>query len=386
MDWQLQVFAFFGAVAAILAVGWTLDSGMDANPQLKGRLGLWLQQNVAKELKAWLQSANKIFLYAFDKMYGGRFSIAEQTAWAGLFLSPVGLAFMAIMQGADGTSLGETADVLLFAIILAFVYASVWLTSKGLRSRNLVIILVGIFCTIFGAIVSGTMGVPIAGVVSGIFSFRDVVTALIGLFAGVGGFVLISLIVRVPKIPVHPLKALFWSLVFVCAVGVIARDAGRAFVMAIYADPKVLGFVAFNVFADGVSLLETRWVLQKGATASLKMLAALVVLDLIGSGLIYLILPTILWPQIQEFWEAVRFTGETPWLGILFWTTFSTSFLFYLFVAAALLARPLTAGLSLFGWLSQPFGLETHPVRCLAVAMAVVVTVGFLVGGLVQAV
>ncbi len=32
----------------------------------------------------------------------------------------------------------------------------------------------------------------------------------------------------------------------------------RSFVNAIYADPKVLAFVAFNVFADGVSLLETR--------------------------------------------------------------------------------------------------------------------------------
>ena len=146
----------------------------------------------------------------------------------------------------------------------------------------------------------------------------------------------------------------------------------------------MLAFVAFNVFADGVSLLETRWVLHRGTTASLGMLFGLVILDLVASAVIYLMLPTILWPQILEFWDAVRFQGERPWLGILFWTTFSTSFLFYLFVVAALLVRPLAAELSLFGWLSTPFGLEAHPIRCLAVAMAVVVTLGFLAGGVVQ--
>jgi len=105
----------------------------------------------------------------------------------------------------------------------------------------------------------------------------------------------------------------------------------------------------------------------------------------VASAAIYLVLPTILWPQILEFGDAMLFRGNRPWLRILFWTTFSTSFMFYLFVAAALLVRPLTRGLGLFDMLSGQSDLQANPVWCLAVAMAVVVTVLFLAGGIIQA-
>jgi hypothetical protein len=103
----------------------------------------------------------------------------------------------------------------------------------------------------------------------------------------------------------------------------------------------------------------------------------LLVLDFVLSGVIYLVLPLALWPQILEFWDAWRFQGEQPWLGLLFWTTFSTSFVFYAFVLAALLVRPLRAVAIGFGWIGKLFKLEEHPVRCLSVAMALVVTVIF---------
>jgi hypothetical protein len=53
-------------------------------------------------------------------------------------------------------------------------------------------------------------------------------------------------------------------------------------------------------------------------------------------------------------------------------------------VAAALMVRLLAWGFSWFGWLSRPFNLEAHPVKCLAVAMALVVTVLFSVVGIIQ--
>lgn len=147
---------------------------------------------------------------------------------------------------------------------------------------------------------------------------------------------------------------------------------------------EVLGFMIFNVFADGVSLVQTRLVLQRSVETEIWQLLGLLVLDLVLSALIFLFLPIVLW-QIPVFLEAALFRGDRPWLGILFWTTFSTSVLFYLFVVAALLIRPLAALAKLFGGLFSPFNLEAHPVRCLAIAMALVVTVGFIAGGVVQA-
>jgi len=171
-------------------------------------------------------------------------------------------------------------------------------------------------------------------------------------------------------------RAVASSLVFIILVGLIKMDASVSFTEAISTDIKAFAFVAFNLFADGVSLLETRWVLQRGANAGVAMLLALLLLDLVLSAIIFLILPTILW-EVPAFLEAALFRGDRPWLGILFWTTFSTSVMFYVFVLAALLLRPIH-------WLTRlvykRFDVEAEPVIGLAVAMALVVTVGFAAG------
>ena len=59
-------------VAAIITVGWSLDSGMDANPELKARLGQWLRQNVVNEPKVWVRAINQRFLELFDLLFGAR--------------------------------------------------------------------------------------------------------------------------------------------------------------------------------------------------------------------------------------------------------------------------------------------------------------------------
>ncbi|HIM79051.1 MAG TPA: hypothetical protein EYM54_03005 [Dehalococcoidia bacterium] len=429
-------------MTGIITVGWLLDSGMDANPAFKVRLSQWLRQNVAKEPKAWLHSTNQTFLQWFDKIYSGSSSRLELAVWIGLFLSPVTLAFQRVGFGIGSL---QAAELLIVAILVAFAYAAI--AFGAIVTDNIGAVFACIFGVIVGGIFAGLFGVSggaVGGVIfgvifSGVFGvggfiggaiiemgIRDqtnrwAITGLVlgliigGIFGAVGGAIIVGgidagivgtvifgsifggifggivAVFGVDELGdrestggINPLKAMLWSEAFLCVIGCLVQDTGRSFVNAIYADPKVLAFVAFNVFADGVSLLETRWVLQRGATGSLKVLAGLVVLDLVASGLIYLILPTILWPQLLEFWDAVRFQGERPWLGILFWTTFSTSVLFYLFVAAALMVRPLAWGFSWFGWLSRPFDLEAHPVKCLAVAMALVVTVLFSVVGIIQ--
>ena len=55
-----------------------------------------------------------------------------------------------------------------------------------------------------------------------------------------------------------------------------------------------------------------------------------------AAAAIFLFLPLVLW-EIPEFWQAARFQGDRPWLGILFWSTFSTSAVLYFFVASVFL-------------------------------------------------
>ena len=389
MYWQLQLFALFAAVAAILTVGYFLDLMMKTDS--KDYLGKFLRKTVDKTPESWLQLASGKFSEGFDKIYGGSSSNLELVIWLGLVLSPLTLALTRI-PFVSGASKPE--DLLIIAMLGAFGYVLIGYVTLVVGNAGamigialwgryvnaigtLAVVFIGIFIAIiFGVIFGGIYG----GTIGGKFS---IVTGVI--FGGIAGGIIIALAVKVWRIPIHPLKAMFWSVVFACIFGLIAWDTGKAFVIEIYTDPKVLAFVAFNFFADGVSLLETRWVLCRGSSASLGMLASLVIFDLVASAAIYLVLPTILWPQILEIGDAMLFRGNRPWLRILFWTTFSTSFMFYLFVAAALLVRPLTRGLGLFDMLSGQFDLQANPVWCLAVAMAVVVTVLFLAGGIIQA-
>jgi hypothetical protein len=143
------------------------------------------------------------------------------------------------------------------------------------------------------------------------------------------------------RISVHPLKALASSLVFIIVVSLIAslirEDAVSSLLDTINQQGiKVLAFVALNIFADAISLLETRWVLQRGSSATAVQLLGLLALDLLASTAIFLFLPAIV-GEITTFGDAVFLRGDRPWLGILFWSTFGTSVVFYLFVTAVFL-------------------------------------------------
>ena len=88
------------------------------------------------------------------------------------------------------------------------------------------------------------------------------------------------------------------------------------------------------------------------------------------------ILPTTMW-ELPTFWDAIVFRGDRPWLGVLFWTTLSTSALFYLFVLAAALTGPLSRVSRAVRLKLDP---ESEPVLALTAALVIGVTVAFLLG------
>ena len=107
----------------------------------------------------------------------------------------------------------------------------------------------------------------------------------------------------------------------------------------------------------------------------------MLLLDLILSAAIFLVIPTILW-ELPQFWEAIRFAGPRPWLGILFWTTFSTSVMFYWFVVAVLLVLPMVALINALSGLK--FDLSGRPIRCISFAMSIEVAGLFIIGVIVS--
>ena len=136
-------------------------------------------------------------------------------------------------------------------------------------------------------------------------------------------------------------------------------------------DVKILAFVAFNMFAGGVSILETRWVLRLGSSATVIQLLGVLALDLAASAAIFLFLPAVT-GEITTFWDAVFLRGDRPWLGVLFWSTFGTSALFYLFLTAVFLlllpGHALATGFR--GVIGSFLSIEERPFTSLACALS----------------
>lgn len=131
---------------------------------------------------------------------------------------------------------------------------------------------------------------------------------------------------------VHPGRAMVTSVVFIIIFSGLFDGARISFQKDILTvGYGLLLFPLFNIFADTVSLYETRWILTRSKGLKVILLIPALVLDLFLSGLIYLILPILVGQEMNIMLQGVMFNGPDPWIGILFWSTFTTSAIYYLF-------------------------------------------------------
>lgn len=384
--------AYIGVVGLIISAGAFLRGGV-LSDELRNLLGSYLSRS---DKRAWTLAISNSFLYVFDRVYRGQDTLVSRALWFGLILSMVILALARIIFLAAGDVDLSSTDYLILAIVIAFgmglmsaVYTLVsnhiprgryyrisrisLMVLASLSSIGLVII----FAQQLLSLPWGKSGLPnpsIAGLM---------LIAYVASFAGLF-FISVPTSYSLSRLPINPLKAMLSSLCFVVIVGLASLDSTNAFFRTVQTQGwQMLSFIAFNIFADGISLLETRWVLQKGGHASVTSLLGWLTLDIILSAAIFLILPLVLWPEILSFGDAVLFKGERPWLGILFWSTFSTSVLFYLFVIAVLIFRVTDAVIRV---LRIPIDIQREPVTAISLAMVSLVTVGFLFGVLLAAI
>lgn len=114
-------------------------------------------------------------------------------------------------------------------------------------------------------------------------------------------------------------------------------------------------------------------------------LMAWLVVDLVLSAVIFLFLPLVLW-EAPDFLEAAVFEGDRPWLGIFFWTTFSTSVMFYLFFTVGLILILESWFIKIIRPVARFLDVETHPFSCIGVALVMLVIVAEVLRAIVKAV
>ena len=397
MQQWLTGFALVGCIGAFLQIGRNFDKEDDPKiSALKAQFGRWLAGQGTGDLTAEVQQTSQAFFAVFDRIFGGRSTLVERGIWTGLLFSPAMLLLIRVtLLVAPSEALAQTTDLLFLSIIMAILFTSFAILGILLDSFTsgaafgFVAILVGIvFATLVGGINGGTnhrLGAPrpYGGLAGGLgeplVDILGIVSLGVGVALGAAGM---RLMIRIP-FPVHPVKALASSLGFMVLVGLLRWDDAQGFLNAAGdSGLKSLSIVAFNMFADGVSLLETRWVIQRAGQATIPRLAALLLFDLVASAAIFLTLPLLL-GELPDFLRGALFQGERPWLGIFFWTTFSTSFIFYGFVAAVFLFVVPKHGVArAFQRVVGSFvTLEERPFTAVAMAMSLVVLGAAIVGG-----
>jgi hypothetical protein len=195
--------------------------------------------------------------------------------------------------------------------------------------------------------------------------------------AGLGGFVGAAQILG-PRLVAagSPIRIFVYSLFFIGFLALLRPDAALSFVDSLRVEgPRVLVFLAFTVFADSVSYLKTRSLLRLVLNAGTWKVPMLLALDLVLSVVIFLFLPLVL-GLIPEFLEGAMFRGRHPWVGILFWSSFATSAVFYVFVLGSLMVRPL----SYAPRFAKHLAIEARPVFVLAVALGAAFTAIYVAG------
>ena len=380
--------ACIGTCAAFLAIGNMLDKQLKADA--KNSFASKLAIAVRPDPVHWMQAMSAAFLILFDRIYGWRRSVINKMLWQVIILCYGIFVIARLILWGFGLPVPDT-ELILTASIYTAIGAILLLQSlrgftslteaveQGIAARSIVnrALVVSLLCGMV-LLVMIVLGAWLTILNMGPATRHAIALSMGAAFA-------LALVVPVAIVPdrahpVNPLRAVLSSFAFMFIIGLIASDSTTSFVEGILEGRVlIISFVAFNVFADAISLVETRWILVRSQRVGLLAIFGLLMFDILLSGGIYLILPVIANQDLTVLTEALAFRGTMPWMGILFWTTFSTSAVFYLFVMSVLVCKVFTPILRL---LHRWIDIDEHPVGTVACAMAIVASAGFLLFGL----
>lgn len=175
---------------------------------------------------------------------------------------------------------------------------------------------------------------------------------------------------------ISPIRTIITSLIAIGLLTLLFKEAAYSFI----ADFEQFGWLVLiylflNIFADSFSILETHYVLQVASLGTPKRFPGILTLDLLASGFIFLIIP-LMAGNLNIFLAAIWFKGDSPWLGILFWSTFSTSACFYLY----LISFYVLATLHRYSIIDEKhLPITTKPFWSLGFVMMITFTIAYII-------
>lgn len=388
--WASLAASWATVVALCLSAGGYVDQRLAESD--KQYLVDLLETTLPPHPPNWYQRTNESFQMIFDRIYGSRGTFVGEMTFTIIIMIYIATILVGLISTVTGQSTSQPRFVLanLLGLVSIFVIISKllqmiisWPTEVGrpgqpmgtVSLKRSIILIVGASFLIIIIIVIGN------NFITAYFESGYLLVAL----ALIGAIVCVELGLHFRKalyersLSVSPARVIASSLFFITILGLYKPIAGTAFIITVRR-MGLLGaaFITYNVLADTISLVETRWILRESQTVPLPQLPLFLASDLILSAGIYLALPVALGQSLTEFLQAMHFTGPRPWLGILFWSTFSTSAIFYLFVAAVVIVQlllPISRPVKRIG---EAIQYESHPTFFIFIIASFIITAIFL--------
>lgn len=130
---------------------------------------------------------------------------------------------------------------------------------------------------------------------------------------------------------ISPLRVILSSVFFIILFSLLKKELVTPFLASYDLFSAFSMYLLLNILTDSISILETRYMLDKALSGSSQKLILFLFLDIVASCLIYILIPTIN-RDFSLFLDAIFFKGDMAWVGIFFWSSMFTSLFFYLYV------------------------------------------------------
>ena len=333
----------------------------------------WLNRVGKRSFSDALSSCSRMFLRTFDHIYARRESTFASDVWfwlTSMFVVSLTMVPFCRLFGLQALS---------FPIVLALgAITGFWLSLIPIPPKTMRWLPVGLRAGLLCILVVPFRILVLKVHQQPFFSLRELYFyGYVGLLLASAGLLFFRL--RSVLMWVSPFRAMLTSIAVMLLIGLLKWDMVRAFTADINLYGwSIAGYLLLNVCVDSFSLLETRFVLKLASLGSFVRFFGVIIFDILASATIFLAIP-IASGNFGVFLEAILFQGDRPWIGILFWSSFSTSVFFYLYLVSAGALAALQAFVKGFLRLDHFLPISEKPFRCLGLVAMVITTLIFLV-------
>ena len=266
--------------------------------------------------------------------------------------------------------------LLIFNIILvSYISIITYLLTNKIQTKERIINSTVVFYLLLSGVIFTYVFNNLINIIYFDFEFpHESIIFLIIMFGWMVGVTFVNYLYELDKSPVRVIITSFLAIIF---IALLKKEILTSFISD-YNEIGiiVLAYLFLNIFADSISLLETDIVLRLAAKGNIKRFSALGLFDIFLSAVIFLAIP-LSTGNMDVFLDAMLFKGDHPWLGVLFWSTFSTSIIFWLFLLSVFVLTILQKILKYYVKLNVALPIDKKPITCLYVT-AVVVIIPFM--------